>query len=229
MKKNTFTRIENKYILNQDNLNEFNKLIKIHFIKDEYPKSQITSVYYDTDDYRIIRSSIESDSFKEKVRFRKYFNEDCESDGFIEIKRKLDGVVYKRRQVVSENEKVYINQINQEIEYALKSVDNLKPTCLITYSREAYILKDDPSFRLTLDKDIKSRFEDLYALNNFSGESLLSDDLILMEVKSKYGYPQWFLEYLSTQKLYKTSFSKYGTAYKTLLTQGGKVYDKQFI
>lgn len=229
MKKNTFLRVENKYVLNKESLEELYKLIDVYFTEDAYPKSQITSVYYDTNDYRVIRSSIEAGLFKEKIRLRKYFNEDYESECFIEIKRKIDGVVYKRREILPQIEKTYITQIDREINYALESENNLKPACLITYYREAYILKSDSTFRITLDKDIKYRFEDVLNLGEFHGNNILSEDLVVLEVKSIYGYPTWFLEFLSLQKLYKTPFSKYGKAYQTLILKGEEIYDKQFI
>ncbi len=229
MKKHTFERIENKYILNNESLKELYKLIDMYFTKDAYPKSQITSVYYDTNDYRIIRSSIESELFKEKIRLRKYFVDDYESDCFIEIKRKIDGVVYKRRETMPLIEKPYINQIDKEIIYALESVDDLRPTCLITYYREAYVLKDDSSFRITLDRDIKYRFKDVLNFGQFYGDNVLDEDLVLLEVKSTYGYPTWFLKFLNLHKLYKTSFSKYGRAYQKFILEGENNYDKQLI
>ena len=47
-----------------------------------------------------------------------------------------------------------------------------------------------------------------------------------MELKTAGGLPLWMTQILSEEKIYKTSFSKYGTAYKTILARDGKV--KQF-
>jgi hypothetical protein len=38
-----------------------------------------------------------------------------------------------------------------------------------------------------------------------------------MELKCPGGIPMWMTEILSKEKIYKTSFSKYGTAYRTII------------
>ena len=55
------------------------------------------SLYLDTPDRRIIRSSIEADDYKEKLRIRSYGEGSCGSTVFLELKKKFGGVVYKRR------------------------------------------------------------------------------------------------------------------------------------
>ena len=86
------------------------------------------------------------------------------------------------------------------------------------------ILSDGNDFRVTFDENI------LYQRNDFSlgseiyGFSLLGNDQTLMEIKTSGGIPLWMSEVLTKQHLYKTSFSKYGSAYQRMLTeslQGG--------
>ena len=48
------------------------------------------------------------------------------------------------------------------------------------------------------------------------GEPILEDGMALMEVKTADSIPLWFADILSELKIYKTSFSKYGNAYKTI-------------
>ncbi len=54
--------------------------------------------YLDTPDYELIRTSIEKPVYKEKVRLRCYGGSiDDSSTVFVEIKKKFESVVYKRR------------------------------------------------------------------------------------------------------------------------------------
>ena len=39
---------------------------------DDYPRSTVCSIYYDTDDYRLIRHSLDGPVYKEKLRLRSY-------------------------------------------------------------------------------------------------------------------------------------------------------------
>lgn len=84
-----FERIEKKYLLNQ---NEYTKLIFIlneYMELDEYGKHTISNIYFGTDDYHLIRTSLEKTIYKEKLRLRAYGIPKEDSDSFIEIKKKL--------------------------------------------------------------------------------------------------------------------------------------------
>ena len=64
---------------------------------DRYGRTPIFSLYYDTPDSRLIRASLEKPAYKEKIRLRSYGPADASSPVFLELKRKAEGVVYKRR------------------------------------------------------------------------------------------------------------------------------------
>ena len=49
------------------------------------------------------------------------------------------------------------------------------------------------------------------------GTPILEDDMVLMEIKCSGGIPLWMTNVLTEEHIYKTSFSKYGTAYKTII------------
>ncbi|MGN1179586.1 MAG: VTC domain-containing protein, partial [Suilimivivens sp.] len=48
------------------------------------------------------------------------------------------------------------------------------------------------------------------------GTPILEPGQVLMEVKTSGGLPMWMVNVLSQQKIYKTSFSKYGSAYQDI-------------
>jgi len=49
---------------------------------------------------------------------------------------------------------------------------------------------------------------------------VLEGDKILMEIKCAGGMPMWMVKFLSEEHIYKTSFSKYGTAYRKYIWPG---------
>lgn len=67
--------------------------------------------------------------------------------------------------------------------------------------------------RITFDRDIIYRDVVLGLDRPIYGKQLLKKDEVLMEVKTAYGMPLWLTDFLSTNKIYKTSYSKYGQAY----------------
>ncbi|MDD4832733.1 MAG: VTC domain-containing protein, partial [Clostridia bacterium] len=82
----TFERNEKKYLLTLSQyervFNEFSKYLK----PDEYGEQIICNEYFDTDDYRLIRASIEKPSYKEKLRLRSYGIPNGESEVYLELK-----------------------------------------------------------------------------------------------------------------------------------------------
>ena len=110
-----------------------------------------------------------------------------------------------------------IDQISREIGYFMKYYESLTPAVFLSYEREAYYGRNDSSFRVTFDENILCRQYDLSLESGVYGAPLLDRDHILMEIKCGGGIPLWMTHVLSDQKIYKTSFSKYGTAYQTLI------------
>ena len=65
-------RYELKYILTKDQVDYLVDALRGHMVVDQYGKTPIISLYYDTKDSRLIRSSLERPKFKEKIRLRSY-------------------------------------------------------------------------------------------------------------------------------------------------------------
>jgi hypothetical protein len=190
---------------------------------DKYGRSSIRNIYFDTDSYRLIRRSIDKPKYKEKLRIRSYGRATEDSKVFVELKKKYDGIVYKRRidlpcnvafAWTEKNTPCPVDtQISREINYFLKYYGTLRPAAFLSYEREAYYEKNGGSFRVTFDDNILFRTTDLSLISDTYGESLLEDGKVLMELKCSGGIPLWFVRVLSAEKIYKTSFSKYGTGY----------------
>ena len=111
------------------------------------------------------------------------------------------------------NENENESQIEKEIKYFNKFYGGVKPKMLLLYDRMAYVDKDS-DLRITFDKNVRYRTEMLNLSSSLEGELLFSDGTIVMEIKTGNPYPIWLNNVLNKNKIYKTSFSKYGTAYQ---------------
>ena len=196
-------------------------------VPDEYGRTTIRNIYFDTMDYRLIRRSIERPVFKEKLRIRSYGRAAPESTVFVELKRKYRDTVYKRRLPLCAERAVRWTrglcpcgtdtQISREIDYFLSYYGALRPTVFLSYEREAYRSRKVGSFRVTFDDTILCRETDLSLEADVYGAPLLEDGLVLLEIKCAGGIPLWMTGILSKEHIYKTSFSKYGAAYQKMI------------
>ena len=222
-----FKRYELKYMLTLEQKEKILEVMSTYMELDKYGRTTIRNIYFDTDNYRLVRRSIEKPAYKEKLRIRSYSQASPDSMVFVELKKKYDKVVYKRRLPLCESDAMAwvcresncsINtQISREIDYFIDFYGKLKPTVFLSYEREAYYDKSGGDFRVTFDDHILCRQTDINLCSSAYGEPILPEGKVLMELKCSGGIPLWMVEVLSRERIYKTSFSKYGTAYSTLI------------
>ncbi len=222
---NIFTRIEKKYVLSEKQHSAIMPILWEHMRLDQFGRSTVGSIYYDTPDSRIIRKSIEKPVYKEKLRLRCYNTPDDHGEAFVELKKKYKGVVYKRRIQMEYAEAVaFLNgdseapkgkdeQIGKEIAYFLHLYKGIRPAYGLFCDRLALVDKDDPNLRLTIDSNLRYRINDLDLRHGSRGKLLLPADNYIMEIKTAFAMPLWMTGLLDKNKIYPTSFSKYGTAY----------------
>ena len=268
----TFKRYEIKYMLTRRQEEQIKQVMAPYMKEDEHGRSTICSLYLDTPDYLLIRRSMDHPVYKEKLRLRSYGVAKENTTVFLELKKKYDSVVYKRRislplaeaeqflaeetveqkgrlfqispdsqqsqwseihrqqSIVSEtarktdqseNTGIAGNnpQIRKEIRYCMQTYQDLHPAVLLTYERDAFYGKNDHEFRVTFDHNILWRDTDLTLSAGIYGTPVLKEDQILMEVKTSGAMPLWMAHYLTENHLYRTSFSKYATAYRTICAE----------
>ena len=224
-----FNRYELKYLLNQEQYEKLRNVIGNYMDCDFYNKNgktySICNIYLDTENDDLIRRSLESPVYKEKLRLRSYGKVSLSDTVYLEIKKKYRGIVNKRRTsftlqeaynyiqngVLPVNEKTNW-QVMNEIVY-MQNRYHTVPKAFISYDRFAFFEKEDSDFRLTLDTNIQTRRTDVRLDHDVYGEQLLPEGVWLMEAKAYKAFPLWFSHFLSENKIYKTSFSKYGKEY----------------
>ena len=235
--QSVFHRYELKYLLTQAQKKQVLTAFAPYMRPDDYGRTTIRNLYYDTPSYRLVRQSLERPIYKEKLRIRSYCQADSFSPVYVELKKKYDGVVYKRRIGLPEKEAMaWISgsfpclrdeQIVKEIDYFIDFYGRLEPKVFLSYEREAYCALDGSDFRATFDESILCRQRNLSLCDGVWGTPLLGAGQTLMEIKCSGGIPLWMTEVLSTERIYKSSFSKYGTAYQSMIypyLQGGRKY-----
>ena len=196
-----FERYEKKYCLTLSQQRFLLERMMPYMRKDEYGEYTICNIYYDTDDFRLIRASLEKPIYKEKLRVRSYGVPQADGRVFVELKKKFDGVVYKRRittdiqnvepflsgELPSEN----FGQIGREIGY-FQSFYQTVPKVFIGYDRLAFAGIDDPQLRITFDTNLRWRDTDVnLRLGDHGAPIALPCGDVLMEVKIPGACPLW--------------------------------------
>ncbi len=226
-----FNRYEKKFIISDDIYHLIKHKLEEYMEVDEYSRNgefyTICNIYYDTLDNEIVRKSIERPVYKEKLRLRSYGVVGPKDKVYLEIKKKFNGCVNKRRTAIlledayhylETKQKPELNtnmnkQIIDEIDFMIQRYQSLQPALFLSYDRNAMFGIDDKNFRITFDHNILTRRHDLGLHYGIYGDLLLSNDRWIMEVKINRAAPLWFAELLSKYKIFPVSFSKYGTEY----------------
>ena len=226
-----FNRYEHKYLISKEIFDKVIEVMDKHMEIDAHNIGHkfytIANIYFDTEDDYLIRTSLSKPVYKEKLRLRSYGIPNEESMVFLEIKKKFNGLVNKRRTKLKLSEayeflktgvkpeyKDYMNkQVLDEISYFL-SIYNVKPKLYLAYDRIAYFEKENRDLRISFDFNIRSRRADLNLEAGDFGERLLEDDLYLMEIKTSLAKPLWLTHMLDEFEIRRRSFSKYGTEFK---------------
>ena len=234
---NTFARKEIKFLLDMNQYKSLMEVIPLYMNPDEYcvggKEYGIYNIYYDTPDDYLIRESLSKPYYKEKIRLRSYYSPASPDDlVFLEIKKKIGGIVTKRRvsMTLAESDEYFLSrtkpkvkkyitgQVFSELDVFLDTYP-ISPKQYISYQREAFFGKEDSDFRLTFDRKITERRYDLSLDYESYGNYIIGADQRLMEVKVGNAVPDWLINKHSELHIYKTSFSKYGRAYENFVKE----------
>lgn len=219
----TFRRKELKYLLDDLQYELVLSIIEPHMHPDVYGHSLVCSVYFDTPDFRLIRTSMQKPAYKEKLRLRTYGVPTDSSLAFAEIKKKYKGIVYKRRVMLPYRDAMEWlcgneqpsedSQISREIDYLRSYYSPISPACVLCYDRDAHYSEQEDGLRITFDERVRYRFSELDLRQGDHGEYLTGDGIHLMEIKIPGGMPLWLARGLSEAGIFPTSYSKYANAY----------------
>ena len=220
-------RYELKYLLDAHQADTLRRRIAGRMEPDQFGRTTIASLYYDTPDHLLIRRSLDKPVYKEKLRIRSYDVPTGDSPVFVELKKKLLGTVYKRRISLKYSDameflnsggkcKKDLSQIEKEIAYCFDLYRSLQPAMFISYHRKSFVGINDYGLRITFDNDVLSRTTELELAKGIWGDEVLAEGHYIMEIKTLNSMPFRLAEALDKNRIFPGSFSKYGTAYRRL-------------
>ena len=233
----TFVRKEKKYLITSEQRKQLLEILPKYMVFDEYCQKgnmyTVNNVYFDTPTFNVIRNSLSKPAYKSKLRIRTYITEAQDDDvAFLEMKKKIMGVVNKRRIVAKlidlenfinyrirpENISPHQKQVFDEIEYTLED-EKSSPAVYLTYKRIALFDRNDSGVRVTIDEDILARTTNPSLREKRYGKPLLPENHYLMEIKVEGAFPLWLAHILTELNIYPTSFSKYGKFYTEIVKE----------
>lgn len=225
----SFKRIEKKYAISDSQkeilLKCFCEKLKLDKFCADKGYYSLKNIYVDDDNNFLIRTSISKPTYKQKIRVRKY---EGQKSNYLEIKKKCDGIVGKRRveltdseiddffykKIIPKKEKFLDQNVLDEIAGVVLT-NNIRPYALLSYDRISFKSKDNSDLRITLDFNIKcNETKDFVWKHSEKAIPLLKEGYCLLEIKNTQNYPLWLANLLSCNKIYPVSFSKIGTFYK---------------
>ena len=230
----TDQRYELKYLLRHDQAADLLSVLSGYLGFDTHGDSRrgyrISSLYFDTANYKCYWDKVEGHKYRRKVRVRVYGDQpvDPETPVYVEIKQRIDRALSKRRARIAYKLAIDPGRLDHksdgilgaerttldEVSYLAQTL-HLRPACVVSYDRIA--LDDngyDPGLRITFDSNLKGRIHDLTLLSECSAESeyFLPPDWTIMEIKVNHRVPYWLTEIIGEHECTLRRVSKYCAA-----------------
>ena len=233
-----FERFEKKYLISQEQYLVLKDYLLTIAHPDEYGETAILSLYYDTPNFHLIRNSLDGPVYKEKLRLRSYGIPQDDSPAFIELKKKYEGIVYKRRTGMPYRDAIsYLSnesaphpsdtQIRREISWFCRMYTGIAPAMVISCDRTAWVGNADSAFRVTFDRNIRWRRDHLDLKYGTQGNDILNLHERLVEIKINQAMHLKMASVLNEIHAFPVSFSKYGLGY-TAMVKGERKPQKAY-
>ena len=229
---NHHQRFEAKYIVSDLQAEAIKDFIQPHVIPD--PNAQngaaypVYSMYLDSRDLRLYWMSSYGLKNRFKLRVRWYDGKGAEPF-FLEIKRRIDGLVQKQRvridrdsleRFLGQRQAVSLNLdlFNEQERYnMLQFFDytkylNAEPKIMVRYIREAYVFKHEQRTRITFDNRIQClSLPSFYRSLNLSNQDWdqVFDLPVVLEIKFTDSFPRWIQNVVREFGLLRDSLAKY--------------------
>lgn len=210
--------------------------LQIDRVAEEQGVSRYTicSLYLDTPGLDLYRQTQQGMKNRFKLRIRTY-SELAGAPVFLEIKRRVGGIVHKTRCAVSRPlaETVLARGISTDLQLSpgdaaaadefitLTSVMGCRPVLRVRYTREAYESASGDPLRFTLDTDLCYLVTLCanFSLNG-SGWCRTPVDGAILEIKFTDRYPAWVGDLVRVFNLERTSIPKYCLSMERALLEG---------
>jgi SPX domain protein involved in polyphosphate accumulation len=229
-----FNRYELKYVLNTDQYKQVVKGLANYVVPDAYGDSVgrylVTSLYYDTLDYKSYWDKIDGQRFRRKVRIRVYGDQVVTPHTlcFVEIKQRINRTLQKKRAKIPYSDAAALcgsgegldrnsegdQAVVQEVQY-LHHTLQLQPACVVSYDRQAFNGEEyDPGLRITFDTNLKCRTHELTleSQSYVENQYFVPPQWCVMEIKVNDRVPYWLTEVVNKYRCTLRRISKYCSA-----------------
>lgn len=232
--KNTWQRYESKYLVDEELALRLRRYCQRRMEFDPYSVNRpnfaypIQSYYFDTPGQDILRSVLEQHADRLKLRVRTYRAMTAKADSlpaFFEIKRKIMGIIHKKRVQVPREEtdrlmwedawtwsdpsgSASVRASDLEAFLRLRCQMNAKPVIGVFYTREAYESPSD-GVRISFDRNLHyslwevrdGKIREMWWPVPIRG--------VIFEIKFKNTYPSWIREMVGTSDLVREGVCKF--------------------
>lgn len=227
-----FNRFELKYLLSWEAAEQLKQDLGQYLQPDVHGDGNgtyaLSSLYYDTANYCFYWEKVEGIKFRRKLRIRHYEGRAAltpETQVFVEIKQRLNRATQKRRVLLPYRDALKLcdhrtvsdhvpgdRAVIEEM-YAMVWQYNLRPTCITSYMRQAFVGGDyDTGLRVTFDTNIRYRTKDLQLHSRKIGAFMISPHRVIMEIKVNGRIPYWLTELVAEHNFALIRISKYCTS-----------------
>ncbi|MGD9405102.1 MAG: polyphosphate polymerase domain-containing protein [Anaerolineae bacterium] len=225
----TFNRFELKYLITLKQAEKLKPALRAYLVPDENGSSNgrytLSSLYYDSPNFRCFRENLDGIRFRRKLRVRRYETGEILAEDtpvFLEIKQRMDRVTQKRRAVLPYSEALHLCNDRQMPDYApddkatIEEIYvflwqyNLRPATIVRYDRQAFVGANyNPGLRVTFDTSLSFQGHQLRLHEEPSGLPMLSANTVIMEIKVNERIPIWLTELIAAHNLRLAGLSKY--------------------
>ncbi|MEZ5980131.1 MAG: polyphosphate polymerase domain-containing protein [Planctomycetota bacterium] len=220
------SRYECKYVVEEALLEPLRSTLRTFLAPDAYSaqrpdgRYRISSLYLDSPRLALYRDTVDGKKNRFKLRLRCY--DDGATPVFCEVKKRMDGIVYKRRSAVPRDavrafldgdlfaaERAADDDDAREFSLLARTIV-ARPTVRVRYWREAYESTGADPVRVTFDTDLDYACSPAGELSVEDGEwgptSLAKP---ILEIKFTNTFPVWLADVARRFGLVRTSVAKY--------------------
>jgi SPX domain protein involved in polyphosphate accumulation len=185
----------------------------------------ISSLYYDSEEYRCYWEKENGVKNRRKLRIRHYESDSDLTDMtpvFVEIKQRIDRVTQKRRvrlpyidalRLCNDRQIPDCDPEDQPIideVFVLLWQYNLIPASIVSYERQAFMgTIYDAGLRVTFDTTLATQIHPLHLHQKQANLPILPPDRVVMEIKVNERIPHWLTELIAEHNLQINRISKY--------------------
>ena len=230
-----FNRFEIKYqvsLAERDSILKFiNPFMKLDSHVQNNYDYEVRSLYFDSNFHHSFLEKRDGIAIRKKLRIRYYpvYAKGNQEFAFIEIKKKINENVAKRRIFVpledalnildrrsKEANKFYENASAQDKEtleeiWFLYKRYNLKPKCIVSYKRQPFLSRVEKTFRLTFDTNVVVRNYNFDLHHGGGSKLIIPRNICIMEVKFNNFIPNWAMKIIQKNDCVQYRISKFAS------------------